>query len=101
MDFSAAEAGGFVAAFTAFWLSMDEDSHSTEELELVGQSLLKGCVQHFSTGITHLKKISGVVKPSLAEAFETRELALLDAEDMPTFNNCASALVRDFPHTQS
>jgi hypothetical protein len=69
MDFSEAEAAGFVLAFTDFWL-VRNDTRSAEELEQVALSLLKVCEQHFRTGVTQLKKISGVVKPSLADAFE-------------------------------
>jgi hypothetical protein len=69
MDFSEAEAAGFVLAFTEFWLAHN-DTCSAEELEQVALSLLKGCEQHFHTGVTQLQKISGVVKPSLADAFE-------------------------------
>lgn len=100
MDFSAAEAAGFVTSFKEFWLLQPDDSQSPEELASIAGTMFKGCKQHFRAGVTHLKKISGVVKPSLADAFEARALALLDAEDMSTFNSWASALLRDFPHFQ-
>jgi hypothetical protein len=89
-----------VLAFTDFWL-VRNDTCSTEELEQVALSLLKSCEKQFCTGVTWLKKISGVVKPSLADAFEARALALFDAEDMKSFKNCAAALVHDFPHTNN
>jgi hypothetical protein len=101
MDFSEAEAGGFVKAFIDFWLAQDDNTRSPEELELVAKALLKGCEQHFHTGVTCLKKISAVVKPSLADAFETRAFGLLDAEDMSSFNKRANAVIRDFPHAQN
>jgi hypothetical protein len=47
MDFSSAEAGGFIAAFIDFWKAHEADSCTSEELEIVAKTLLKGCEQHF------------------------------------------------------
>jgi hypothetical protein len=101
VDFSAAEAGGFVAAFVDFWTSYEPTKRTLDELEIAAQALLKGCEQHFRTGITRLKKVSGVIKPALADAFESRALALLDAEDVNSFTKMCGALLRDFPNVEN
>jgi hypothetical protein len=51
--------------------------------------------------VTRVKRISGVVPPDQAEAFEARMLALLTAEDSEQFHARAAAVVRDFPKTES
>lgn len=97
MDFSVAQSNGFIAAFIQFWEHVPNNNRSTQELQLAANTLIKGCEQHFRTGVTRLKKISGIVKPTLADAFEKRALALLDASDIADFNQRASLLTREFP----
>lgn len=97
MDFSVAQSNGFIAAFIQFGQQSSDNTCSSEQLEQIANALLKGCEQHFRTGVTRLKKISGIVNPSLAGAFEKRALALLDAEDIAAFNSRAQILITEFP----
>ena len=60
-------------------------------------SLLKGCYQHFHTGITRLKRIGGVVQPQLQDTFESHALGLLEAINAEAFKAHAAALIHDFP----
>ncbi|TFK37264.1 hypothetical protein BDQ12DRAFT_608068, partial [Crucibulum laeve] len=70
VDFSEAECVGFCLAFVEFWLSQPDHNRTEKELQKASEKLLRGCVQHFQAGVTHIKKISGVVPPGLADAFE-------------------------------
>ncbi|KAF9468215.1 hypothetical protein BDZ94DRAFT_1184677 [Collybia nuda] len=97
VDFSDAQRAGFILAFVEFWFNRSDNERDEEELESVAQALLKGCQQHFRNQVTRVKKISGVVHPSLSDAFENRTIALLSARDLETFTQLAQALLRDFP----
>ncbi|KAJ7719645.1 hypothetical protein B0H16DRAFT_1278560, partial [Mycena metata] len=61
----------------------------------------RGCTQHFRAGVTRVKKISAVIPPGQADAFEFRVLALLTAADSEEFQARADAVIRDFPKTES
>lgn len=78
-----------------------DNSRSSDELDEAAKSLLKGCLQHFRSGVTRVKKISGAVPPSLADAFEARALALLKADDVEQFALRAKVILRDFPKTEA
>lgn len=101
MDFSEAERVGFKLAFVEFWQLRVDDQRSEAELQDASEKLLKGCVQHFRSGITRIKKINGVVPPGSADAFESRVIALLDAKDLVSFQSRAETVIRDFPKTES
>lgn len=62
---------------------------------------MKGCLQHFRSQITRVKKISGVVGPAQHNIFENRVKALLDAEDRPELERLAKKLVETFPKIKS
>ena len=74
VDFSEAERVGFSLAFVEFWLLHLDNTQSSEELHEVSLLLLKGCLQHFRSGVTQVKKISGAIPPALADAFEAQRL---------------------------
>ncbi|OBZ71233.1 hypothetical protein A0H81_08564 [Grifola frondosa] len=97
MDFSEAERGGFIAAFTRFWRVRSDDVRSDDELAEAATKLLKGCRQHFRAGVTRVKSISGVVSPSDVSAFQRHAEALLNAPDIDTFKECANTLLAAFP----
>ncbi|KAJ6523218.1 hypothetical protein DFH09DRAFT_1047292 [Mycena vulgaris] len=100
-DFSEAERAGFCAAFIRFWTVRPGNTRTQEELGEAFKAIYRGCAQHFRAGITRVKKISGVVPPDQAEAFQFRVLALLDAADSEEFQARAAAVIRDFPKTES
>ncbi|KAJ7440431.1 hypothetical protein FB451DRAFT_1191601 [Mycena latifolia] len=100
-DFSEAERIGFRAAFIRFWTVRPNNTRTREQLEEAFEAIYRGCTQHFRAGITRVKRISGVVPPDQAEAFEFRVLALLDAPNSEEFQARAAAVIRDFPKTES
>ena len=61
VDFSEAERVGFILAFVEFWSLRPGNEHTTEQLNEAATSLLKGCLQHFRSGIARVKRISGVI----------------------------------------
>ncbi|KAJ6473065.1 hypothetical protein C8R45DRAFT_1163444 [Mycena sanguinolenta] len=61
----------------------------------------EGVLNTFARESPGAKKISGVVPPEQAAAFEYRVLALLDAADSEQFQARAAAVIRDFPKTES
>ncbi|KAJ6478267.1 hypothetical protein C8R45DRAFT_1216466 [Mycena sanguinolenta] len=83
-DFSEAERTGFRAAFIRFWSVRPTTSPKAGRPDKAA-----------------IKKISGVVPPEQAAAFEYRVLALLDAADSEQFQARAAAVIRDFPKTES
>ncbi|KAH6884754.1 hypothetical protein BKA70DRAFT_1124602, partial [Coprinopsis sp. MPI-PUGE-AT-0042] len=101
MDFSEAEKQGFVMAYVEFWLSHEENELTEEELVAEAEALLKGCRQHFNSGITRVKKISGVVPVHLKAAFQHRAESLVGAETTEEFIRLGELLLRDFPKISS
>ncbi|KAH6874620.1 hypothetical protein BKA70DRAFT_1449290 [Coprinopsis sp. MPI-PUGE-AT-0042] len=101
MDFSEAEKQGFVMAYVEFWLSHEENELTEEELMAEAEALLKGCRQHFNSGITRVKKISGVVPVHLKAAFQHRAESLVGAETTEEFIRLGEFLPRDFPKISS
>jgi hypothetical protein len=100
-DFSEAERIGFRAAFIRFWSVRPTNMRTREQLEEAFKAIYRGCTQHFRVGVTRIKKISGVIPPEQAAAFEFRVLALLDAADSEQFQARAAAVIRDFSKTES
>ncbi|KAJ6481243.1 hypothetical protein C8R47DRAFT_1322273 [Mycena vitilis] len=100
-DFSEAERSGFRAAFIRFWTVRPGNTRTRDQLEEAFEAIYRGCTQHFRAGVTRVKKISGVVPPDQADAFEYRVLALLEAADSEQFQARAAAVIRDFPKTES
>ncbi|KAJ7024054.1 hypothetical protein C8F04DRAFT_890996, partial [Mycena alexandri] len=100
-DFSEAERAGFCAAFIRFWTVRPNNTRTPTQLAEDFQAIYRGCTQHFRAGVTRVKKISGVIPPGQADAFEFRVLALLTAADSEQFQARAHAVIRDFPKTES
>ncbi|KZP22592.1 hypothetical protein FIBSPDRAFT_663248, partial [Athelia psychrophila] len=67
VDFSEAQRAGFITAFVDFRTEHPLEGESPTELELRNRAatLLKGCIQHFRSQITRVKRIGGVVPPAL------------------------------------
>jgi hypothetical protein len=86
---------------TEFWELCPESTQSLEELDQAVKALLKGCLQHFHAGVTHVKRISGAVPPSMANAFEECALALLKADDSDQFASCVQVILQDFLKTEA
>ncbi|TFK79454.1 hypothetical protein K466DRAFT_460510, partial [Polyporus arcularius HHB13444] len=60
VDFSEAERNGFIAAFIQFRQS-EGSTRTADDLKAAAEGLLKGCKQHFRSGITRLTWIGGVI----------------------------------------
>ena len=101
VDFSEAERVGFFLAFVEFWLLYLDNTRSSEELHKASLLLLKGCLQHFCSGVTRVKKISGAIPPALADAFEAQALALLQADNVEQFLSRTKVILHDFPKTEA
>ncbi|KAJ7017996.1 hypothetical protein C8F04DRAFT_978179 [Mycena alexandri] len=100
-DFSEAERAGFCAAFIRFWTLRPNNTRTSAQLAADFEKIYRGCTQHFRAGVTRIKKISGVIPPGEADAFEFRVLALLSAADSEQFQARADAVIRDFLKTES
>lgn len=87
-------------AFVEFWMLYPGNSRSPHELQDAAETLLRGCVQHFRAGVTRVMRISAVVPPQRADAFQKRVLALLTA-DPTEFERRAEVVIRDFPLVKS
>lgn len=72
-----------------------------EELGTASEKLLKGCRQHFRSGVTRISKINGVVPQGSTEAFKGRVDALLEADDVEMFMSRAEVVIREFPRTET
>ena len=62
---------------------------------------LPQCLQHFQSGIAQVKRISGVIPPDRADAFEACVLALLTAPDSNEFCACGAVVICDFPQCKT
>lgn len=101
VDFSAAERGGFILAFTDFWLQRAPGERTIKELLEAAPKLLKGCAQHFRNQITRVKKISGVVDPSQTDVFENYAKRLLKCESVEEFTSHANEFITAFPKAET
>src|SRR5882762_1587337 len=101
VDFSEAERLGFKLAFVDFWQLRLENRRSIVELDSAAEKLLKGCRQHFRSGVTRISKINGVVPANSTEAFKSRVEALLEANDVETFLSRAEVIIREYPRTET
>ncbi|KAF7339229.1 hypothetical protein MVEN_02000400 [Mycena venus] len=99
-DFSTAQCKGFIFGFVDFWLKRAPNERSVEELLDAAVKLLKGCMQHFRSQVTRVKKISGVVDPSKTDIFENYARELLQCETIEAFNDLASRFINDFPRAE-
>ena len=72
-----------------------------EELSVAGESLLRGCEEHFQAGVTHVARINGAVPPDLKDAFMGRALGLLQAPSSDEFQHHGQLIIRDFPKLKS
>ncbi|KAF7371599.1 hypothetical protein MVEN_00015300 [Mycena venus] len=98
--YSVAQRKGFILGFVDFWLKRAPNERSIEELLEAAVKLLKGCAQHFRGQVTRVKKISGVVDPSITDIFENYARELLQCETIDEFNDVAGRFINDFPRAE-
>lgn len=80
-----------------FWKQREGNTRLDDELRLAAEKLLKGCVQHFRSAVTRVKKISGVIPPEQMSFFESCTCALLDATNIEDFLHQAQTICEKFP----
>ncbi|KAJ3563967.1 hypothetical protein NP233_g8597 [Leucocoprinus birnbaumii] len=99
VDFSLAQREGFIQAYVEFcqrWAFELSDVRSDQERREAAMKLLKGCAQHFRSGITRAKN---VVDPVDQEEFIQSMLALTEAEDLVTMKEQGKKIVDRFKDT--
>ena len=57
---------------------------------------MKGCQQHFRSGVTRLARIGGVVPVGQEQRFRRLTARLIEAPDLDTFYDTADTILRDF-----
>ncbi|KAI0737390.1 hypothetical protein C8Q80DRAFT_1125393 [Daedaleopsis nitida] len=84
--------------------SRDEDFVNTEGtarspdvLRTAAEHLLKGCQQHFRSGVTRLSRIGSVVEPEKERRFRTLTEDLLSADNLEEFRLTAHDVLNEFP----
>jgi hypothetical protein len=75
MDFSDAEYNGFIDAFISFWIQRLDDNRNEDDLRKNAQHILRGCKEHFRSGVTRLSRINGVIPLKCQPSGNTRTSA--------------------------
>lgn len=96
VDFSEAERNGFVEAFVDF-RQKDGTSRTSDDLRAAASKLLKGCRQHFHSGVTRVARIGGVIHPDKERLFRRLTGDLLTASDQEEFHVITHELLVSFP----
>ncbi|KAJ7576076.1 hypothetical protein C8J56DRAFT_1062520 [Mycena floridula] len=99
VDFSQAQRKGFILAFIQFWLGQTSNTRSPAQLAKDAVKLIKGCTQHFRSGVTRVSRISGVIAPDQRDNFIHRSHALLNVDTPATLYEQQDEIVRLFPKT--
>ena len=96
VDFSDAERNGYVSAFIEFRQS-EGSTRTPDDLRSAAEVLLKGCEQHFSSGVTRIARIGGVIPPGEEQDFRSLSHTLVHAEDLSSFHAAGQEILRRFP----
>jgi len=99
MDFSEAERGGFIEAFVSFWNRRPNNERTDEQLRHDGGKILRGCKEHFRSGVTRISRIGGVIPVEQRELFVKQAIGLLSCLTDEEFRNQARQIIQDFPKT--
>jgi len=99
MDFSDAERNAFINAFISFWIRRPDDNRNEDDLRKNAQHILRGCKEHFRSGVTRLSRINGIIPPEHREIFIQRASALVSVPTHMEFVEYARLIIRDFPAT--
>lgn len=96
LDFSAAQRKGFIDAFVEYWLRR-RSTRTEDELRVTAGRIIKGCSEHFRTGVTRIGSSSAVIPFADADSFKTMAMALLSVKTPDEFVLAASTLRSRFP----
>ncbi|KAH9949621.1 hypothetical protein B0H21DRAFT_836748, partial [Amylocystis lapponica] len=75
----------------------DNNTRSRAELYEAGGKLIKGCQQHFRSGVTRVMKIQSVIPRDRSTEFQKRAHALVDVTSITEFHERTRSLLKDFP----
>jgi hypothetical protein len=101
MDFSEAERGGFIEAFVSFWNRRQENERTDSQLRQDAGRILKGCKEHFRSGVTRISRIGGVIPVEQRGSFIRQAIGLLSSPTDTDFRKQARKIIQDFPKTAS
>jgi hypothetical protein len=101
MDFSEAERGGFIEAFISFWNRRDNNKRSDVQLRHDASRVLRGCKEHFRSGVTRISRIGGVIPVEQRDVFVEQTVRLVSSPTDEEFIQQARQIIRDFPKTAS
>ena len=101
MDFSEAERGGFIEAFVSFWNRRQENERTDSQLRQDAGRILRGCKEHFRSGVTRISRIGGVIPVEQRESFVKQAIGLLSSPTDIDFRNQAREIIQNFPNTAS
>jgi len=93
MDFSEAERSGFIEAFVTFWNQRSENDRTDAQLRIDAGHILRGCKEHFQSGVTRISRIGGVVPVDKRQDFIQRATGLLSSPTNEDFLEQARHLV--------
>lgn len=75
---------------------MVENIRSPAELQAAAEALLKGCKEHFKTGIRRLCHINGIIPEDQKDDFKKLAEQLCQAETVEEFEDIASTILKLF-----
>jgi hypothetical protein len=101
MDFSEAERGGFIEAFVYFWNRRRENERTDSQLRQDAGQILRGCKEHFRSGVTRISRIGGVIPVEQRGTFVQQALGLLSSPTDTDFRKQAQEIIQEFPKTAS
>lgn len=72
-------------------------SRTADDLRAAAEGLLKGCKQHFRSGVTRVSRIGGVIPLGQERTFRSLTEELLGVDDLESFRYTAQKLALNFP----
>ena len=87
MDFSEAERGGFIEAFVSFWNRRQDNDRTDHQLRHDAGRILRGCKEHFRSGVTRISRIGGVIPVEESEALSNKPWVFYRVQQMLIFAN--------------
>jgi hypothetical protein len=99
MDFSEAERGGFIEAFISFLSRRYDNKRTDAQLRVDAGRILRGCKEHFRSGVTRISRIGGVIPVEERDTFIKQTMGLLSSPTNKEFLVQARQIVCDFPKT--
>lgn len=99
MDFSEAERGGFIEALVSFWCRRSDNERTEAQLRHDAGRILRGCKEHFRSGVTRISRIGGVIPVEQRGSFVQQAIGLLSSPTTADFHQQARQIIQEFPKT--